>query len=77
MLPLVEQVLTFKAAQQSDKPVSLEAAAEAVVQLDIEERRTTHGWGHRAGGGGFGLLAQARSRADRAHRDRCLLTCAP
>jgi len=66
MLPLVEHVLTFKAAQQSDEPVSLEAAAEAVAQLDIEEWRTTHGWGHRAGGGGFGELAIARSRLRRS-----------
>ena len=77
MLPPVDHVLTFKAAQQSDAPVSLEAAVEAVAQLDIEERRTTHGWGHRAGGGVFGELAQARSRVDLAHRDRRLLTCAP
>jgi len=74
MRALVEHVLTSKAAQQSDAPVSLEEAVEAVAQLDIEERETTHGWGHRAGGG-WGN-SPARSRVDLAHRDRRRLTCA-
>ena len=68
MLPPVDHVLTFKAVQQSDAPVSLEEAVEAVAQLDIEERETTHGWGHRVGGGGFGELARALTSRPRTSR---------
>ena len=67
MRALVEHVLTSKAAQQSDAPVSLEEAVEAVAQPDIEERETTHGWGHGPGDiGGFGELTIARSRLRRS-----------